>query len=61
VKQKIALKDKETDTQINGEFNDVGSADENKKITVEPLFKNYQKTVHLFIDRRLGSCTCFLP
>jgi hypothetical protein len=27
-------------TQINGKFNDISSADENKKITVEPLFKN---------------------
>jgi hypothetical protein len=31
----------------------------NKNATVEPLFKIYKKTVHLFIDRRLGSCTCF--
>jgi hypothetical protein len=28
-------------------------------ITVEPLFKNYKKTIYLFIDRRLRSCTCF--
>jgi hypothetical protein len=31
----------------------------NKSVTVEPLFKIYKKTVHLFIDRRLRSCTCF--
>jgi hypothetical protein len=30
VRQKIALKDKTIRTQINGKFNDVGSADENK-------------------------------
>jgi hypothetical protein len=30
VKQKIALRDKKLRTQTNGEFNDVGSADENK-------------------------------
>jgi hypothetical protein len=28
-----------------------------ENITVEPLFKNYKKTIHLFIDRRLRSCT----
>jgi hypothetical protein len=33
-------------TQINGKFNDINSADENKKnITVEPLFKNYKKAI----------------
>jgi hypothetical protein len=39
----------------------VGSVNENKikKITVEPLLKNYTKMIHLFIDRRLRSCTCF--
>jgi hypothetical protein len=30
-----------------------------RKINVEPLFKNYKKTMHLLIDRRLRSCTCF--
>jgi hypothetical protein len=35
---------------------DINSADETKvkNITVEPLFKIYEKTVHLFIDRRLS-------
>jgi hypothetical protein len=28
-------------------------------IIIEPLFKNYKKTRYLFIDRRLGSYTCF--
>jgi hypothetical protein len=61
VKQKIALEDKMFRTQINGKFNDICTADENKYkyITVEPLFKNYKKAIHLFIDRRLRSCTCF--
>jgi hypothetical protein len=27
----------------------------NKNITVDPLFKNYKKTIHLFIDGRLRS------
>jgi hypothetical protein len=30
VKQKIALIDRKTRTQIHGKFNDIGSADENK-------------------------------
>jgi hypothetical protein len=30
VKQKVALIDKEIRTQINGKFNDISSADENK-------------------------------
>jgi hypothetical protein len=30
-----------------------------RKITVETLFENYKKTVHLLIDRRLRSFTCF--
>jgi hypothetical protein len=30
VKQKVALKDKKLRTQINGKFNDISSADENK-------------------------------
>jgi hypothetical protein len=30
VKQKVALKDKKIRTQINGKFNDISSADENK-------------------------------
>jgi hypothetical protein len=61
VKLKVALKDNKNLEQIDGKFNDISSADENKykNITVEPLFKNYKKTVHLFIDRRLRSCTCF--
>jgi hypothetical protein len=29
-----------------------------KYFTVEPLFKNYKNTF-LFVDRRLGNCTCF--
>jgi pterin-4a-carbinolamine dehydratase len=35
-------------TQINGKFNDISSADENKQqnITAEPLFKNYKKAIH---------------
>jgi hypothetical protein len=61
VKQKVALKEKKLRTQISGKFNDRNSADENKhqNITVEPSFKNYKKIIHLFIDRRLRSCTCF--
>jgi hypothetical protein len=30
VNQKVALKDKKLGTQINGKFNDINSADENK-------------------------------
>jgi hypothetical protein len=30
VKQKVALKDKKVITQINGKFNDIHGADENK-------------------------------
>jgi hypothetical protein len=30
VKQKVALKDKKHRTQINGKFNDISSADEDK-------------------------------
>jgi hypothetical protein len=30
VKQKVALKEKKLKTQINGKFNDINSADENK-------------------------------
>jgi hypothetical protein len=30
VKQTVALKDKDIRTQINGKFNDISSADENK-------------------------------
>jgi hypothetical protein len=56
----VFLKEKKLGTQINGKFNDVSSSDENKKITIEPLFKNYKKATHLFIDRRLRSYTCFL-
>jgi hypothetical protein len=37
------------------------STDENKQnITVQPLFKNYKRTIHLFINRRLRSYTCFV-
>jgi hypothetical protein len=62
VKQKVALKEKKKPrTQINGKFNDISSADENKKkMTVGPLFKNCNKAIHLFIDRRLRSCTYVL-
>jgi hypothetical protein len=45
---------------MNGKCNDISSADKNKQnIPVEPLFKNYKKTINLYIDRRLRSCTCF--
>jgi hypothetical protein len=30
-----------------------------KNTTLEPLFKNYKKAMHLFIDRGLRSCTSF--
>jgi hypothetical protein len=30
-----------------------------KKIIVQPLFKNFKNTIHLFIDIRHRSCTCF--
>jgi hypothetical protein len=44
MKQKIALKTKrKLRKQMNGKFNNVGNAGENE-ITVEPLFKNYNKT-----------------
>jgi hypothetical protein len=43
---------------INGKFNHVSSADENKKIIAEPSFKNYKKILYLFISRRLRSYTC---
>jgi hypothetical protein len=47
-------------TQVNGKFNDINSADENKKdITVNLYLKTIKKTVHLLIDRRLRSCTYF--
>jgi hypothetical protein len=62
VKQKVAQKEENPlRTQINGKLNDISSADEYKyqNVTVETLFKNYIKTIHLFIDRRLRSCTCF--
>jgi hypothetical protein len=52
VKQKVGIKDKKTRTQINGRFTDISSADENiKNIIVEPLFKNYKTTIHLFVCR----------
>lgn len=58
MKQEVALK-KKLRTQINGKFSDINSADENKKnIAVESLFKNYKKTIHLFIDRGLRSYIC---
>jgi hypothetical protein len=61
VKQQLVVKDKKLRSQINGKFNDMSSADESiyQNITVEPLFKNYEKTIHLFFDRRLRSCTWF--
>jgi hypothetical protein len=46
VKQKVALKHKKRlRTQINGKFNEISSADENKQQNriVEPLFKTYKK------------------
>jgi hypothetical protein len=48
-------------TQINGKYNNISSADKNKQqnITLEPLFKNNKNTIHLFMDKRPGSCTCF--
>jgi hypothetical protein len=30
-----------------------------KNIIVETLFENYKRTIHLFVDRRLGACACF--
>jgi hypothetical protein len=30
-----------------------------KNITVDLLFRSHKKTIHLFVDRRLRSCTCF--
>jgi hypothetical protein len=39
-------------TQLNENFNDISSADENKKTTIEHLFKNYKKAIHLFGDRK---------
>jgi hypothetical protein len=61
MKQKVALKDKQIRTEVNGKSDDISSADKNKykNITVEPLFNNYKKTIHLFIDGRLRICTCF--
>jgi hypothetical protein len=52
---------KKTRTQINGKCNDISIADGNKlqNITLEPLFIIYNKIIHLFIDRRLRSCTGF--
>jgi hypothetical protein len=41
---------KQLRTQINGKINDISSVDKNKNITVEPLFKNYKKKIHLFSD-----------
>jgi hypothetical protein len=34
VKQKVSLKDKKFRAQINGKFNDVNSAEENKEISL---------------------------
>jgi hypothetical protein len=62
VKQKVALKDKKKlGTKTSKKFNDVSSADGNKYkiITVDPSFNNSKQAVHLIIDRRLRSCTCF--
>jgi hypothetical protein len=60
MKKMAAVRDKKLRTQTNGKFNDINSADENKtNITIQPLFKNYKNTIHLFIDRRLRSCTSF--
>jgi hypothetical protein len=44
MEKKVALKDKKLRKQINGEFSNIGSADEKKNITIEPSFKNYKKT-----------------
>jgi hypothetical protein len=38
-------KTKTTWTQKYGKFNGISSADENKRITIEPVFKNYKKTM----------------
>jgi hypothetical protein len=46
MEQKIALKDTKLRTQIHGKCNDMGIADENKQITLKPLFKNHKKTIH---------------
>jgi hypothetical protein len=55
----VALKEKNgLRTKINGRFSDIMLM-KKKYITVKPLFRNYKKTIHLFIDRRLGSFTCF--
>jgi hypothetical protein len=44
----IFPKDKNLRTQISGKFNDMNSADDSKKnIAIEPLFKNYKKTIIL--------------
>jgi hypothetical protein len=51
VKQKVALKEKETRTQINGKLNGISSADEKQNITIEPLFKNCTHAVRTFIHR----------
>jgi hypothetical protein len=48
-------------TQTNGKCNDVNSSDKNKfkQIALEPLFKNYTKTIYSFIGGRLRSCVVF--
>jgi hypothetical protein len=38
---------------MNETFNDRIISDDNKKYHVQPLFKNYKKTIHSLIDRRL--------
>jgi hypothetical protein len=43
VKQKVTLKNKKLGRQINGNFNDVSSADEKKNITVETLLKTIKR------------------
>jgi hypothetical protein len=49
VKEKVTLKGKKKlRIQTNGKFNDISRADENnKKITIEPLFKNCTKKTPL--------------
>jgi hypothetical protein len=60
VKQKVALKDKiKLGPQINEKFNDINSAVE-KKISLQNFYlKTVRRQMHLFIDRRLRTCTCF--
>jgi hypothetical protein len=60
--QKVALiSKKKTQNTNKWKINDISSADENKyqNITVETLFKTDKKAIHLFLERRLRSCSFF--